>query len=121
MRFKLSSLLVLFTFLAFAIGLGYQMHLLRRQVGELKTELQTLKRRPIQVVLGQSAGQNQNSRPVSPFRLLNAEEIVHPSIERGMKADEWERQQRFNQRLQVEVPGVVAPEEVSPGLGNRSR
>ncbi len=119
MRFKLSSLLMLLTLLAVAIGLGYQVHLLRRQVGKLETEVQNLKGRPIRVVLGQSA--NQNTRSASPFRLLNSEVIVNPSIERGMKADEWEQQQRIYPRLQVEVPDVVAPEKTSSGFGNRSR
>jgi hypothetical protein len=95
MKFKLSSLLLLFTFLAFAIGLGFQVHLLRRQVAELKAELKAINTKPRFVVFPQTAPATRSS----PFRLLNSGVIVNPSVEEGMKADEQEHRHRMEQRL----------------------
>ena len=108
MKFKLSSLLLVLTFLAFAIGLGYQVHLLRTQVADLKREVQMLKNRAAVVVYPQTPRPNANS----PFRLLNSNVIVSPSAEQGMKADEWDRKRRMEQRLKpYETP---APRQRTP-------
>jgi hypothetical protein len=95
MKFKLSSLLLLLTFLAFAIGIGYQVHLLRSQVAELENEVQVLKKRAAFVVYPPAPLPNASS----PFRLLNSKVIVNPSTEQGMKADEWDRKRRMDRRF----------------------
>jgi hypothetical protein len=113
MRFKLSSLLILVTLLAFAIGLGFQVHLLRKQVADLKAELKAIKTKPQFVVFPQSPQSSRNS----PFRLLNSGVIVNPSVEEGMKADEQEHRHRIEQRLNRKERR--APR--MPGLESRAR
>ncbi|HEY3393873.1 MAG TPA: hypothetical protein VGK58_14270 [Lacipirellulaceae bacterium] len=108
MRFKLSSLLLLLTFLVFAIGLGYQFHLLRNQVADLKSEVRLLKNRAPFVVYPQTPPPNANS----PFRLLNSNMIVSPSAEQGMKADEWDRKRRIERRLKPQT--TPAPLQRTP-------
>jgi hypothetical protein len=118
MRFKLSTLLLVVTFLSFAIGLGYQVLLLRRQVAELNAELQRLQgQRPL-VVFPRVPAANQPARN-SPFRLLNSETIVNPSVEHGMKADELENQRRIQEHLRDR--DLPAPAQPRPGFQSRAR
>jgi len=117
LRFKLSSLLIAIAFVAVAIGLGYRIHVLNIQVADLKSELaRVLPQRSVRVTY-----LNVPSQPLgtpakqSPFRLLDTDIIMHSSIEDGMKADEWELQQRLHRELkrdQSDTPIEAGPQRV---------
>jgi hypothetical protein len=101
MRFRLATLLILFTFFAITVGLGYQIYLLKQQVAQLNREVTLLKNypvKPLQVVFPKQSQPSRNS----PFRLLNTETIVNPAIEDGMKAGEWELKKRLQERSQTD-------------------
>jgi hypothetical protein len=93
MRFRLSTLLMLLTFLAFIFGTGYQIILLRQQVATLNSEVTKLEQSSTSSipVYYRPPAQSKNN---TPFRLLN-NQMVTPAIEEGMKAGEWEQQQRM--------------------------
>jgi hypothetical protein len=95
-RFNLATLLVLFTILAVSFGLGYQVHLLRRQIAELKSDVQTLKQSPKLFVKQPSAIRSGLN---SPFRLLNDGMMVDPRVERGMRASELQQLRRIERHL----------------------
>jgi hypothetical protein len=79
-RFKLSTLLFVFSFLAVTIGLGYQIVALRQEIVEVTREVQSLKKQgsAVRVVYPQGIGQpvqpSKNARK-SPFRLLDSDVI----------------------------------------------
>jgi hypothetical protein len=114
MRFRLSSLFIVVTLVAIAVGLGYQVVLLRHEVAEVRNELQSLKQRRFAVTFAQPAAPNPNN---GPFRLLNGA-IVDPATERGMKVDELQRRQRLEQQLKFRL--IPAPERPNNGLGTGS-
>ena len=114
-RFNLSTLLVLFTLLAITFGLGYQIHLLRRQVAELKGDVQSLKQSPKRFLYQPSTirfGQN------SPFRLLNSQVVVNPTVENGLKASELQQQRRIERHLRDDISFV---QQRAVGIGRRLR
>jgi len=106
LRINLATLLILFTFFAITVGLGYQIYLLKQQVAQLDHEVNLLKNypeRPLQVVFPKQTDPSRNS----PFRLLNTETTVNPTIEDGMKAGEWELKKRLkehSQRNEIQSP-----------------
>lgn len=117
MKFKRSPLLILLTLFCVVLGLGYQVHLLRQQVADLKKDIETLQQRPANVLIHNMVPQpNDNGRQPSrllpkgrepsrsPFRLLNSETVVDPEIEDGMRASEWEMQQLYLDRLREMEP-----------------
>ena len=118
MRFRLATLLVLFTFFAITVGLGYQIYLLKQQVAQLTGDVTLLKKSPAQslpVVYPRPAQPGQTS----PFRLLNTEMTVNPGIEDGMKAGEWELKNRLQERSQPDE--IRAPKSQMQKLEGRIR
>ena len=118
MRFRLATLLILFTFFAITVGLGYQIYLLKQQVAQLNRELTLLKNYPVkpqQVVFPKQSQPSRNS----PFRLLNTESTVNQSIEKGMKAGELELKKRLQERSRREE--IQSPERPMSNLEGRIR
>jgi hypothetical protein len=118
MRFRLATLLILFTFFAITVGLGYQIYLLKQQVAQLNHEVTLLKNypvKPLQVVFPKQTQPNRNS----PFRLLNSETTVDPAIEKGMKAGELELKKRVQKRSQPDE--LQSPERPMRTLEDRVR
>jgi hypothetical protein len=114
MRFKLSTLLMLPTFITVTAGLGTQIYLLRQQVAELKRDITRLNQSSaisLQTVFRQPSRQNQQNQK-SPFHLLNNETTVNPAVEDGMKAGEWELKQRIEERRnRDEIPSPKTPDQ----------
>jgi hypothetical protein len=124
MRFRLATLLILFTFFATTLGLGFQIYLLKQQVAHLNHEVTVLKSypvKPLQVVFPKQSQSIRNS----PFRLLNTETTVNPAIEDGMKAGEREQEQRMRQwinRDEIQSPkSSNSPETLIQEFNNRPR
>jgi hypothetical protein len=118
MRFRLATLLILFTVFAIAVGLGYQIYLLKEQVAQLNREVNLLKNypvRPLQIVFPKLSQPSRNSA----FRLLNTETTVNPAIEDGMKAGEWELKRRLQELRNRDE--IQSPEKSMRTLEDRIR
>ena len=118
MRFRLATLLILFTFVAVTVGLGYQIYLLKQQVAQLNSIVTSLMKSQAKSLPVNFPKQAQPSRN-SPFRLLNTETTVNPSIEKGMKAGEWELKKRMQERSQRDE--IQSPERPMRDLEGRIR
>lgn len=115
MKYRFSLVLIIVTLSAIAIGFGYQVHMLRQEVAEIRKQLKELgvvRLQPLSVPVSHPASPNASG----PFRLLNTETLVDPGVERGMKADEFQRQQELRRQLESEM--IPAPEQ--PELNLRS-
>ena len=127
MRWNLSTLLILLTFVVITGGLGLQIYQLKQQVSELKKEVTRLSQSSptsLPAAFPQPGRQSQQNQK-SPFRLLNNEININSGIENGMKAGEWELKHRLEERRdRDEIPSPKTPdrqlEKMFPPLSERS-